>query len=53
MELVRENPAVAETLQQLTPLKNIYNSIEDGAITEKQFDAIVKNVYIVRNQMVE
>jgi hypothetical protein len=53
MELVKDNPAVAETLTQLSELNKIYNTIENGAITKEQFDAIVKNVYIVRNQMVE
>ncbi len=52
MEIVKEDPAIAETLNQLTNLNNIYNSIEDGSITKDQMDAIVKEVNVVRNKMV-
>lgn len=53
MELVKENASVAETLSQLSKLHAIYNSIEDGAISKDQMDAIIKEIYIVRNKMVE
>jgi hypothetical protein len=53
MDVVKNNPAVAEVIEQLTPIHTIYNSIADGAITEKQMDAITKEINTVRNSMVE
>ncbi|ASB48884.1 hypothetical protein [Alkalitalea saponilacus] len=53
MEVVKDNPAIDEVMQQLKPIQRVYNSIEDGAITERQLRQITDKVYVVRNQMVE
>lgn len=53
MEEMKDNAAVAETLNQLSKLHGIYNSIEEGAISKDQMDAIVNEVYAVRNSMIE
>lgn len=53
MEVVKDNAAVAETLNLLTNIHAIYNSIEEGAITKDQMDAIVKEINVVRTKMVE
>ena len=53
MEEMKENIAVAETLNQLSKLHGIYNSIEEGAISKDQMDAIVNEIYAVRTSMVE
>lgn len=53
MEVVKENAAVAETLSLLANIHAIYNSIEEGAITKDQMDAIIKEINVVRTKMVE
>ncbi len=53
MEIVKDNAAVAETLSLLANIHAIYNSIEDGAITKNQMDAIIKEINVVRTKMVE
>lgn len=53
MEVVKEDPAISETLSLLSNLHKIYNSIEDNAITKEQMDAIIKEAYSVRAKMVE
>ncbi len=53
MEVVKENAAVAETLSLLANIHAIYNSIEEGAITKDQMDAIIKEINAVRTKMVE
>ncbi|TCO10782.1 hypothetical protein [Natronoflexus pectinivorans] len=53
MEVVKDNPAIDEVMQQLKPIQRVYNSIEDGAITQRQLRQITDKVYVVRNQMVE
>lgn len=53
MEVVKDNAAVAETLSLLTNIHTIYNSIEEGAISKDQMDAIIKEINLVRTKMVE
>jgi len=53
MEVVKDNAAVAETLSLLANIHAIYNSIEEGAISKDQMDAIVKEINVVRTKMVE
>lgn len=53
MGMVEDNAAVTETENQLSKIHAIYNSIEEGSITKDQMDAIVEEVYSVRNQMIE
>ncbi|WP_026474400.1 hypothetical protein [Alkaliflexus imshenetskii] len=53
MDVVSENRAVAEVIEQLTPIHQIFTAIEDGSITERQMKQITSEIYTVRNQMVE
>lgn len=53
MDVVGENRAVAEVIEQLTPIHQIFTAIEDGSITERQMKQITSEIYTVRNQMVE
>ncbi len=53
MDVVGENRAVAEVIEQLTPIHQIFIAIEDGSITERQMKQITSEIYTVRNQMVE
>ncbi|MDG5799475.1 hypothetical protein QA597_03770 [Marinilabiliaceae bacterium ANBcel2] len=52
MSVFKDNRAVSEVIDQLTPIHNIYNSIDDGSITERQMNAIIKEINEVRTQMV-
>lgn len=45
--------SVEEGMIDLTPLYEIYNSIEEGSITEKQMQEITEKVYEVRTKIVE
>jgi hypothetical protein len=53
MSVVKDNPAIAETLSDLSLLHQTYNSIEEGAITQSQMQIITDEVYRVRTKMVE
>jgi endonuclease V-like protein UPF0215 family len=53
MEVLEEKPAVAEVIADLKPVHDIYNSIDEGSITENQMKAIVKEIGLVRAKMVE
>lgn len=53
MDVVSENRAVAEVIEQLTPIHQIFNTIDEGSITERQMKQITSEIYTVRNQMVE
>lgn len=53
MEVAKDNPALADVMNDLQPLYSIYNSIEDGSITETQMSRITEEVYKVRTKIVE
>lgn len=53
MEVAKDSPAVADVMNDLQPLHSIYNSIEEGSITEKQMQEITEKVYEVRTKIVE
>ncbi len=53
MSLTKEDKATAETLALLKPIKTIYDSIEEGAITEKQLDDIKLEIYNIREEIVK
>ncbi|URW79952.1 hypothetical protein [Xiashengella succiniciproducens] len=53
MQVAKDDPAVAETISELLPLYNTYLAVENDAITEAQVLFITKEIYRVRNKMVE
>lgn len=53
MEVAKDSPAVADVMNDLQPLHSIYNSIEEGSITETQMLRITEEVYKVRTKIVE
>lgn len=53
MQVAKDDPAVAETISELLPLYNTYLVVENDAITEAQVLFITKEIYRVRNKMVE
>lgn len=53
MEVVKEQPAVAEVMADLKPLHEIYNSVDAGSITESQMQDIIREVEVVRAKIVE
>lgn len=53
MKKYESDPAVAAVIEQLTPLAEIYNMVEDNAISEKQMNMIIQEVTMVRNDFVE
>ncbi|RCW39453.1 hypothetical protein [Marinilabilia salmonicolor] len=53
MKKYESDPAVAAVIEQLTPLAEIYNMVEDNAISEKQMNMIIQEVTLVRNDFVE
>ncbi len=53
MEVVKDKAAIEEVMALLKPLHEIYNSIEEGAISEKQMQDITNEVYIVRSEIIE
>lgn len=53
MEKYDADPAVDAVIEQLTPLAEIYNMVEENAISEKQMNMIIQEVTKVRNDFVE
>ena len=53
MQVAKDDPAVAETISELLPLYNTYLAVENDAITEAQVLFITKEIYRVRNKIVE
>ena len=53
MEVAKDSPAVTDVMNDLQPLHSIYNSIEEGSITETQMLRITEEVYKVRTKIVE
>lgn len=53
MKNYESDVAVAEVIEQLTPLAEIYNMVEDNAISENQMNMIIDEVTKVRNDFVE
>jgi endonuclease V-like protein UPF0215 family len=53
MEVVKDKPVIAEVMADLKPIYDIYNSVDEGSITESQMERIVQEVSIVRTKMVE
>ncbi len=53
MKVHEDNDAVAEVMEQLKPLAKVYNSIDDGAISEKQMNTIITENSQIRNNFVE
>lgn len=53
LKVTKEDDATAETLKLLKPLKALYDSIEDGAITENQLNEIKASIYSVREEIIQ
>lgn len=53
MEKYDADPSVDAVIEQLTPLAEIYNMVEENAISEKQMNMIIQEVTKVRNDFVE
>ena len=53
MEVAKDSPAVADVMNDLQPLHSIYNSIEEGSITETQMQRITEEVNTARTAIVE
>jgi len=53
MNVTRDDPAIAETLALLKPVRDIYDSIENGAITEAQMNGITTEIAKVRAAIIE
>ncbi|WP_291862168.1 hypothetical protein [Marinilabilia sp.] len=53
MKNYESDAAVAAVIEQLTPLSEIYNMVEDNAISEKQMNMIIDEVAKVRKDFVE
>jgi hypothetical protein len=47
------NEAVEDVIQQLKPLADVYNTVEDNAISENQVNIIIKEVTGLRERFVE
>ncbi len=52
IEIFSDNKDVAEILTEMETLGNIFNSIEDKALTEKQLDELADDVKKIRNRIV-
>lgn len=53
MKVTESDPAVAETLKLLKPIQTIYNSIEEGSITENQLNDITSEVNKIRATIIQ
>lgn len=53
LKVTKEDNATAETLKLLKPLKALYDSIEDGAITENQLNEIKASIYSIREEIIQ
>lgn len=53
MNVTIEDKATAETLSLLNPVKEIYDSIEEGAITEKQLKDIKTEIFNIRENIIK
>lgn len=53
MKVTSDDPAIAETLALLKPVRDVYNSIENGAITETQMNGITTEIAKVRAAIIE
>lgn len=53
LKVTKEDKATAETLALLKPIKAIYDSIEEGSITENQLDEIKKSIYDIREEIIK
>lgn len=53
LKVTKEDKATAETLKLLKPVKALYDSIEDGAITENQLNEIKASIYSVREEIIQ
>ncbi len=53
LKVTKEDDATAETLKLLKPLKALYDSIEDGAITENQLNEIKASIYSIREEIIQ
>ncbi len=53
MRNYESDPAVKEVLEEMQPLADVYNEVEDNAISEKQMNVIIAEVTEIRNDFVE
>jgi len=53
MQLYSENDAIAQVMQMLAPVHATFNSIEDGAITERQMKLITSQINTLRTEIIQ
>jgi uncharacterized protein YfkK (UPF0435 family) len=53
MNAHRDDPAVQEVMEQLKPLADVYNMVEDNAISEKQMNIIIEETRKIREDFVK
>lgn len=53
MSVTKNDPAVAEVLVLLEPVQTIYNSADEGSITEKQLNDITSEVGKIRAKIIQ
>ena len=53
MQTHKDDSDVAEVMEQLEPIAEVYNKVEDTSITEKQMNTITREVARVRKDFVE
>ena len=53
MSVTKNDPAVAEVLVLLEPVQTIYNSTDEGSITEKQLNDITSEVGKIRAKIIQ
>jgi hypothetical protein len=53
LQKYKDNKAIAETIEILTPLSKIYENIDAGSITKKQMKQIAAAVKIAREKIIK
>ncbi len=53
MKVTETDPAIAETLKLLKPIQTIYDSIEEGSITQNQLNGITSEVSKIREIIIQ
>lgn len=53
MSAHKDDPAVKEVMEQLKPLADVYNMVEDNAISEEQMNIIIEETRKIREDFVK
>jgi len=53
LKTYKDNPAVSEVIEVLSPLADIYTGIDEGSITKKQMKEVAKEIEVARTKIVK